>query len=88
MNFNTSFLNITELILFLKIGLMNSVQEVFRIKAPRICRNYFIFGRPFFLLFLIGIIVVLFVEGLPTFREVSLSQFLLKTMVPTSEPLV
>ena len=39
------------------------------------------------LLFLIGIIVVLFVEGLPTFHEVSISQFLFgNRWYPTSEP--
>lgn len=67
---------------------MNSVQEVFRIKAHRESAEIILFLVALSsLLFLIGIIVVLFVEGLPTFREVSLSQFLFgRRWYPTSEP--
>ena len=67
---------------------MDLVREVFCIKAHREFAEVILFLVALSsLLFLIGIIVVLFVEGLPTFREVALSQFLFgKRWYPTSEP--
>jgi len=67
---------------------MDAVQEVFFIKAHHESAEVILFLVALSsLLFLIGIIVVLFVEGLPTFREVSISQFLFgNRWYPTSEP--
>ena len=67
---------------------MDAVQEVFFIKAHHESAEIILFLVALSsLLFLIGIIVVLFVEGLPTFHEVSISQFLFgNRWYPTSEP--
>jgi len=67
---------------------MNSTQGVLRIKVRRETAEIILFLIALSsLLFLVGIIIVLFKEGLPTFREISFSQFLFgKRWYPTSDP--
>ena len=67
---------------------MDSTQGVLSIKVRRETAEIILFLIALSsLLFLVGIIIVLFKEGLPTFREISFSQFLFgKRWYPTSDP--